>query len=357
MSKKPEWKKPVFLEPEQLQTEQLGSTFNSATSAIHPQEFDPQQLQPIDETSPTVKTKKKRKTWRRWLAIGVSGLLGAVIGSEVYRFISWGFELHTIVGIGFSLLTTAVFLSIALWVADSLRGLRQLTKTEALHQQAKQLIKSQQHGNAQTFLRKLDKHTVNTPMNSSFKEAIRQVDSAYNDSEIIQFISNHTLTEQDAAARRCIKEHSVQSGLMVALSPYATFDMLLVGWRNLKMLRAIAEIYGIAPGAATQWKLLSQVLHNIAFSGVSELLIDMGTQTLGTSLTGQVSARAAQGTGAGLFTLRTGSHAIELCRPLPLSDSSRHALGKINRHIIESVVARATGVSQDSANGKGTPNS
>ncbi len=331
------WKKPVQLDPSTL-------TSQSTIPPVPPQSFDPQQITPVDnDQEPALIVKKKKKTSRRrWLSVAVSGFLGVIVGSELYRFISWGFEISTLLGTTFTALSSALFIAAGYWIYDALRGLRQLAKTEELHQQAQKLATSEQHGNAHTYLKRLDKHLLNTPMNVSFKEAIRQVDSAYNDREIIQFVANHSLTEQDQAAKRCIKQHSIQSGLMVALSPYATFDMLLVGWRNLKMLREVAAIYGIAPGVATQWKLLHQVLHNIAFSGLSEWLIDAGTQALGTSLTGQVSARAAQGIGAGLFTARTGTNAMLLCRPLPLSQSAKRELTQIHTQIINAIAQNST---------------
>lgn len=333
---KRQWQEPMYLDPDKL--EEIPQHLPREA-----QQFDPAQVVTVtdsNEASPTAVAKKSR--WKRWLAVGVSLLLGSVVGSEIYRFISWTYELHSLAGITSSIIISALVIGLSVWTAQSLRGLRQLARTEALHRQALELAASNEHGNAQSFLKRLDRHYLNTPMNASFKDAIRQVDSAYNDAEIVRFVSDHALNEQDQAAQRCIRNYSVQSGILVALSPYASFDMLLVGWRNLKMLRQLAAIYGIAPGAVTQWQLLRQVLHNIAFSGLSELIIDAGSQTLGTTLTSQISARAGQGVGAGLFTLRTGIQAIKLCRPLPLSKDTQKALGKLNQQIIQDVAKQAS---------------
>lgn len=334
--KKDQWQQPRFLNPEQLQQ----STQAPPQSA---RQFDPATVEQVDDPfapAPAAKAVKK-KAWKRWLAVAVTGLLGAVVGSELYRFIDWSFTLHPAVGIAAGALVVTVLGGLVIWSWHSLRGLRQLARTEALHEEALQLTQSRQHGNAQKLLKKLDQHYLNTPLNREFKDAVRQVDSAYNDSEIIRFVSDHAMTGQDTAARRIVRQYSVQSGMLVALSPYASFDMLLVGWRNLKMLREVAAVYGIAPGAATQCKLLGQVLNNIAFSGLSELMIDAGSQALGTSLTSQVSARVGQGVGAGLFTARTGIHAIRLCRPLPLSRDSQRALRQMKQQIIQEVSSGA----------------
>lgn len=337
MTEKHDWQEPVFIAPDQVEEQPF-------TTSPLAQEISPSKVVPSSE-SDSISTplhKKKRSSWRRWLGIGVSGLLGTVVGSEIYRFVSWGFELHTVIGLAFTTVTVGVFIGMLTWLYISFRGLRQLSQTESLHQQATKLSNSRQHGNAQPFLNELSKRYNDTPLNTGFQQAIQQVDSAYNDQEIIRFVSERALAHQDAAAKKCIKEFSTQSGLLVALSPYATFDMLLVGWRNLKMLQQLAEIYGIAPGAATQWKLLGQVLHNIAFTGLSELLIDAGTQAVSTSVTAQISARASQGIGAGLFTLRTGTKAIELCRPLPLNSKHKQSLKGLSEQIVESLINQSS---------------
>ena len=110
--------------------------------------------------------------------------------------------------------------------------------------------------------------------------------------------------------------------------------MLLVAWRNLRMIREIATVYGIAPGLLTQGKLLKQVLQNLAFAGASEVAMDAGSALLGSSLTAGLSARAGQGIGAGLFTARTGLMTIKLCRPLPEPDRPKNMLQQIAKGIV-----------------------
>lgn len=328
----PKWQKPVFINPDKLEPSPVEFTRPA-------QSFEPEKVEKVVETFEEQLKRPPQSRWRRYLLYAIATLSGTVAVSELYRFVAWGFELHSIIGFGFATLIGLVTGGILFWLAQSMRGLRQLDKIRRLQMQAQELLNSKQHGHAQALLRQLDKQYLNTPLNEKFKDTIRQVDSAYNDNEIVRFVSSHALKEQDAAALRCVRQHSVQSGLILALSPYASIDMLIVGWRNVRMLQDLASIYGIHPGAATQWKLLGQVFHNIAFSGLSEMLIDVGTQTLGGGLTGQLSARAGQGVGAALFTARTGIHAINLCRPLPLSEKGKKSFAKMKVQVIEDVAA------------------
>lgn len=338
MSDQPHWKEPVMINPADLKQPD-----SSAAETTHAQQFPLESVSVISEQDDNENTDKlapavkKPSRWKKLFTVSVVTLLSAGVAGEIYRLISWGFATHPVVGISFSALTGIAALSGLFWTWQGFKGLRQLKHTEALHAEAELLRNQKTHGQAHALLKKLDNYYENTAINQSFKEALRQVDSAYNDGEIIRYISQHALKEQDNAARRCVHRYSVQSGIMVAVSPYATFDMWLVGWRNLKMLREITDIYGISPGAATQWNLLKKVLHNIAFAGLSEMGIHAGSHILGSSLTASISARAGQGVGAGLFTARSGLQAIQLCRPLPQEQSEQLQLSSITQAILRNL--------------------
>jgi putative membrane protein len=336
------WKKPITLDPDLVKDTR---PFDEHHQEAHT--FKVEDVQEVDDhpvtvsDQPVFEQKKKRRFWTKAFAATTGLLLTGVVVNEVYRFIQWGFELNPIVGVACSGITGLAFLSGAIWLHGNFKGLRQLRKAEALHSRARLLQGQKTHGEALPLLKELDHLYEDTEINQTFKQAIRQVDTAYNDGEIIRYVSDHALKEQDQAARACVRRHSVQAGLMVALSPYATFDMYLVGWRNLKMLRELAEIYGIAPGAVTQWQLLKQVLHNIAFAGLSEVTIHAGSHLLGASITQTLSARAGQGIGASLFTARSGRQAIRLCRPLPLTRKAQSELERLNEEIISDVANEA----------------
>ncbi|TCK08168.1 TIGR01620 family protein [Marinobacterium mangrovicola] len=278
---------------------------------------------------------RRRRGWKKLFGFSLGAVLVTGVGAELYRLLNWGFSIHPGVGIGFSALLALLAVSGGVQIWRSLKGLRQLRDTERLHDRARELLEHSGQGRSATLLAGLERRYQDQAGHSSVIDAIRELDSAYSDREVVQFLSRHALESQDVAARRCVQRYSVESGVMVALSPWATFDMLLVGWRNLRMLREIAGIYGIAPGAAAQWKLLKSVLHGLAFAGASEMAIDAGSAALGSSLTSTLSARAGQGLGAGLFTARTGLQAQKLCRPLPLERDEGRVFDAVAKGIVQ----------------------
>jgi putative membrane protein len=55
---------------------------------------------------------------------------------------------------------------------------------------------------------------------------------------------------------------------------------------------------------------------------------------LSQDLAARLSARAAQGIGAGLLTARLGIKAMELCRPLPWLEGDKPKLGDFRRQLV-----------------------
>lgn len=334
MSGDRQWQKPRVLDPAQLVTpgEEEG-----ADRPIPPRELPLEAVSAVDEALPTQTPPRARKKslWRRVFGLSLGALLSVAVGLELYRLLDWGFGTHALLGGGLAVVLLLALGSGSLQLWRSLRGLRQLRQVETLQGQARRMLDQPGQGAAGAFLRRLEQHYQHRPGDQRLIDAIQELDSSYSDAECIRYLSQHALQEQDAQARRCVQRYSIESGVLVALSPWASFDMLLVGWRNLRMLREIAAIYGIAPGAATQWTLLKRVLHSLAFAGLSEMAIDAGSAALGSSLTSSLSARAGQGLGAGLFTARTGMEALRLCRPLPQVDREDGLFKAVAGGIIE----------------------
>lgn len=76
------------------------------------------------------------------------------------------------------------------------------------------------------------------------------------------------------------------------------------------------------------------MLLNIAFAGASELVREVGMDWMSQDTAARLSARAAQGIGAGLLTARLGIKAMELCRPLPWIADDKPRLGDFRRELI-----------------------
>lgn len=152
------------------------------------------------------------------------------------------------------------------------------------------------------------------------------IESHHGDSEVLALFSQFVLRPLDDKALQLVLKSSSQTALLVAASPLALADMLFVLWRNLKMLRDIANIYQEIPlGYWGQIRLIRQIVQNMVFAGATELVTELGTDWFSAELTSKLSAKLAQGLGSGVLSARLGVNAIETCRPLlMLPDKNRN---------------------------------
>jgi len=120
---------------------------------------------------------------------------------------------------------------------------------------------------------------------------------------------------------------------MIAFSQFAAIDMLLIFWRNLRVIEDVTAAYGIELGYWGRIGLLRQVLRNMAYAGAAEVAAEVGMEMMGASITGKISTSVAQGIGAGLLTARLGLRTMDACRPIPWGSDERPKLDAVRREL------------------------
>jgi putative membrane protein len=65
---------------------------------------------------------------------------------------------------------------------------------------------------------------------------------------------------------------ALQAGALVALAPHPALDALLAGWRGVRLVREVAAIHGLRPGAVASWALARRVVATAAGTAGMELL-------------------------------------------------------------------------------------
>jgi putative membrane protein len=142
----------------------------------------------------------------------------------------------------------------------------------------------------------------------------------YTDIEVIDLYSKEILSSVDQKALDEVAKFSTESVVLIAISPVAIIDMMLMFWRNLRMIDKVAGLYGLKLGYWSRIRLIKHVFINMAYAGASEIIADFGADLLGADLLGKLSGRMAQGLGAGMLTARLGIKTISLCRPIPFQN-------------------------------------
>lgn len=165
--------------------------------------------------------------------------------------------------------------------------------------------------------------------------------TTHNDKDVFELYEQMVVKEQDKIAKKMVVKYASEAALMVTLSPLALADMLLVGWRNFRLLEKISGVYGVRLGFWSKVTLLRLVFANMALAGASEAITDIGVDLLSIDLAGRLSARAAQGFGIGLLTARLGFKAMDVMRPLPYICSTPPKLSDIRKQLLSSIASKS----------------
>lgn len=234
-------------------------------------------------------------------------------------------------------------------VWQELRALRQLKRSARWQREARQLTEGGALSQAgQQFCQRLAQETqaAQTPGFARWQAAGIDHLTA---SEQIDLYRQLVLHPADDRARQRILRWSGETAVWVALSPFAALDMLIVLWRNLKMIEQVAACYGVRPGYWSRIGLIRQVLRHMVYLGAAELVSDVGMDWLGAELSARLSARMAQGVGAGLLTVRLGMATMRVCRPLAFTEAEQPRLRQFRGALVRMVMHRLTSTRQQTA--------
>jgi putative membrane protein len=289
-----------------------------------------EQVEAVDDNS-VIASKKTSWLWR---TLGV--VFVTLVAVEAVQFFVNGFGQSPIIASLYAILLAGLSLICGRSVWREFAGLRQFKYQQNLKQQAQDIINEEGKIDAISLC---DKISQRLPVDlaefdhSSWQQLNLE---EYNDVEIIQLYARNVLSQVDQKALKEIARFSSESVVLVALSPIAIIDMLLMLWRNLRLVNKIAVLYGLKLSYWSRVKLIKQVIINMAYAGASELVADLGADLLGAELLGKLSARMAQGLGAGMLTARLGLKAMHLCRPIPFTEDAPK-LGHIRQQIVSQV--------------------
>lgn len=277
--------------------------------------------------------KPKRSLWRK-MVIGALTLFGVSVIAQTVQWIydSWIIQDWTALGsaaAGGLIIIAALGSIVGEW-----RRLYRLRMRAEERDIARDMLQSHHIGEAKPFCEKLARQANISEQHPAYQRFKAMIQETHSDREIVTLYSQSVQPILDEQARRAINRSAAESALMIAVSPLAIVDMAFIAWRNIRLINRIAAIYGIELGYYSRIRLFRMVLLNIAFAGASELIRDVGIDWLSQDLAARLSARAAQGIGAGLLTARLGIKAMELCRPLPWINEDKPKLADFRKQLI-----------------------
>ncbi|AHF76950.1 hypothetical protein Sant_1898 [Sodalis praecaptivus] len=275
----------------------------------------------------------KRSLWRRMVVAGVGLLALSSVAQGIGAFVNaWQQQQWFSLG---ALTAAGIIVLAALGaIYGEWRRLYRLRERVTLRDHAADLLKSHALGEGRAFCQRLAAQAgigADHPALQRWQAALHDSQS---DREVVALYARVVQPVIDRQVRLTISRFAAESTLLVAVSPLALVDMSFIAWRNFRLVNRIAALYGIELGYFSRIRLFRLVLVNIAFAGISEWVREIGMDSVSQDLTARLSARAAQGMGAGLLTARLGLKAMELCRPLPWLPGEKPRLGEFRRELL-----------------------
>lgn len=265
-------------------------------------------------------------------------LLVILSAFEVVRVFHYALSLHWIVASLYSFLLAVVAgLGLRL-VYRYIKDSENLSVLGDIQDKADRLIEGNDFGQAAHFIEELRSFYQGKPQAEYFERCIQQLPDYSNDREALQHINTIFIKPLDEEAIRRISDYCVQSGVVVALSPWASLDMFFSLWRSVRMVDDIGQVYGVRPSLPNRLRLLRKVMHQLLFVGATELVMDtamaeMGIQSLGAKL----SVRAGQGLGAGFYTAKIGVAAMQVSRPIAFKTNEKPKLSRVAGEMVSKV--------------------
>lgn len=285
-------------------------------------------------------SKKKSLTNRPllWLTGSVSLLLVALILQNTFLFLQQQWQTHTLLGLFYSVVTLVLSTAILALIGREVTRLRQLRTLTALRQESLHHIDCQTFGSGLPLVNRIIQlYQERAELAVGLQHFHDHVDDYLGDREILSLFSTHVMSEIDSQAYQVVVRHASAAALMTAISPMAWLDAVLFLWRNVWMVREIAELYGARPGASGSLVLLRQAARGMMSAGVTDILANSASSSMGHSLATVVMAKAGQGLSNGLFMARIGLQTLQYCRPLPFSPEQQPGLGHIRKALQQAI--------------------
>ncbi|GLR63821.1 TIGR01620 family protein [Marinospirillum insulare] len=265
-------------------------------------------------------------------------LVVVLSGFELVRAFNYALSIHWVLASVFSVLLGWVALLGLRLVYRYLKDTENLSKQVAMQDKAERLLEGNDFGQAKSFINELRGFYKNKPQEAHFERSIQVMPDYSNDKETINHLDEIFLKPLDKEATRRVSTYAVQSGVGVAISPWASLDMLLSLWRSMKMIDDVAQVYGVRPSLPNRLRLFRRVVNQLLFVGATELIAENALAEFGfQGITTSLSARAGQGIGAGFYTAKIGLAAMKVTRPIAFTSANKPKMSSLTGEMLNKV--------------------
>jgi putative membrane protein len=290
----------------------------------------------LPETVPSpFPSRRTRRRWSpaRWFWLSLTSFVGGIVAVEAVDYVYGLLVRDRVLGTIFAALLAMTIISAVAWALVEVRRIRRLRAVEPLREEGLRLSRSEGYEGALPWIDRAAA-TLGDGAAGLVEKARDRILDTHTDASALLIFHDTVLTPLDQQAYAAIARAARGAALGVSVSPIALLDAALVLWRSIRMVREIAEIYGLRPGLAGSMALMRHLLASGLYVVGVDVLGNVWFEHLGGKLTSFVSTRLAEGVVAAVRVGRLGLLAMEACRPLPFTERDRPGLMKLREQIL-----------------------
>jgi len=254
----------------------------------------------------------------RWVFASGAALVSALVGVAMWDFVTVLLINRPLIGLAITALTGLVAALLALVTLREGLAYRRLGVLEKL-----QTATSESRlGESRAAGLKAAKGVMNlyrgrADMSWKLTRVTEQLPDQLDAEGILTLVETELMDPLDKAALAEVEQASRRVAMSTALVPIALADIAIALATNMRMVRAVAQIYGGRSGTVGSWKLVRAVFTHLVATGAVAIGDDLIGSVAGGAIAGKVSRRFGEGVINGALTARVGITAITLCRPMP----------------------------------------
>lgn len=266
--------------------------------------------------APAAPQPRRGSVWRRVGLWGIGIAIAGWLAIDAYQWIVAAFASSPTLGWLASGAVAAGVGGALIIIGREVRSFVRLTSVEAIHDKlaAKTLRPAEMRHAVREVLGVVPK---DREMQSAIETYQRQLQQHHTPAQQIDMLSRTVMAPLDRRAEAVVRRSTAQALGITAVSPTALTDVVFFVAMAVRMVRAVAAVYGHRPTAAATVHLLRRLVVEAGRLGVVDMASMGLTQHLGGAIAERLAASTAESLYAGQRMARIGLVTMSMCRPVP----------------------------------------